>query len=174
MYCRRCGKEIDYDAEYCIECEGMEKERVQQNYYTPTYNSQNYSQNYNQNYNQNYSQYEYQQPANVPGRGEGIGKGITSIILGFISFIMITSGISLVEDLYYGSVGGAVVCFMIGLGLGIPAVATGAAAIKTFKRAVCNNYPRPVATLILGIVGLVFGAFSLTMFVLGFFALIAA
>ena len=48
-------------------------------------------------------------------------------------------------------------CCVIGLGLGIPAIILGAKSIATFKRMKNAGKVKPIATLILGIVGLVMG-----------------
>ena len=112
MYCRKCGKFIDYDAECCKECEELEnyfedkeafaptwqeEPQEEQKPYTPPTNnspfehssSSMYSNPYSQpSYSQPYSQPSYSQPSYsqpVGDKKEGFGKALASTILSTIS-----------------------------------------------------------------------------------------
>lgn len=184
MYCRKCGKFIDYDAEYCKECEELEnyfenKETVapswqetkkEENSYTPptsgspfgysganSYSNPSYSQPYTQ---PSYTQSTYTQP--VGDRKEGFGKALASTILSTISFFLIMVAFALISvvleeaDYYYyyePDVSGIIVLTIMSLGLAIPAFIMGLKSIGCFKRASREGRVKPVATLILGIVG---------------------
>ena len=143
MYCRRCGKEIDYDAEYCIECEGRDKEVVQPVYEPVVVEPTN--------------------EANVPGRSEGIGKAITSTVLGFVSFLLAAISIGVVYD----SIGVFIMMFIASIPFAIVSMVNGRKSIKVFQNAVTNRYPKPIATLVCGISGLCLGAFALTYLFIG-------
>ncbi len=163
MYCRRCGKEIDYDAEYCIECSNMAREKAQP--VEETYYQEPQQETYYQA--QSYD-YTTQKPANTPSRTAGLGKGITGAIFAFISLIIVALAIELL--LYDDST--ALVLAILGIGFSIPALACGRGAISVFKLACRNNHPKPIATLICGIFGVAMGATSLFCSVISFFSII--
>ena len=171
MYCRRCGKEIDYDAEYCIECSNMAREKAQP--VEETYYQEPQQETYYQAPQQNYYQpqsYDYttQKPANTPSRTAGLGKGITGAIFAFIALIFasVSAEMMLYED------GIALVLAILGIGFSIPALVCGKGAISIFKLACRNNHPRPIPTLICGIFGVAMGATSLLCGVIAFFGLL--
>ena len=147
MYCRKCGKEIDYDAEYCLECEGREKEVVQPVYYEQPQQPQA----------------SVSEP-NGPGRTEGIGRAITASVLSVVAFMLSAIAIGVIYD----SVGACIVMFIASIPFAIVSMVNGSKSIKVFQNAVTNRYPKPVATLVCGIVGLSIGAFALTYAFLGF------
>ena len=138
----------------------------------PTYtaapnNQQYYYSNQNPSYQQNayqnntYTNTTYQpQPAPVSGnpRMNGFGKSLASTILGFSSYIFsaITLGIagSELPD-------AAIVLLMMTLGMAIPSLIMGIKSIKTFTSAPKQGLPRPIVTLILGIIGLSLAAIAL-------------
>ena len=112
MYCRKCGKFIDYDADYCDECikaeqdsaiTGKPVEPVQPaqpnyqqppypNYQQPAYNQQqgNYYPPYNAQGEPNYYDYGNQAPQqnNQAMKKNGFGKALTATILGGIAFVI--------------------------------------------------------------------------------------
>ncbi len=151
MYCRKCGKEIFYDAPICKECEEAEL------FF---------------NFNEQPINFE-QEP--VGDRKEGFGKALTATILGALAFFIsaIAFGVFsvLVEEYYSTSyyydataigsiVAVGVVFSLIATGLAIPALILGIKSIKVFKLAVNEGRVKPIATLILGIVGVATSALA--------------
>ena len=166
MYCRKCGKQINYDAPYCLECQEMEalfitpeeeqaKQRAQESAYTaaPTYH-----------------------PAPQPLQGnrkEGFGKALASTILATVSYflVFISLGVLGALDSYsyysysYNSdvIGVAYVFLLMSIGTAVPALIMGIQSMKCFFRQKREGKVKPVATLVLGIVGMATSACTLTM-----------
>lgn len=150
MYCRKCGKEIFYDAPICKECEEAELF-----------------------FNFNEQPINFQQEP-VGDRKEGFGKALTATILGviavFISAIAFGVVTALIEqytaNYYYdttaiGSIVAVGVVFsLIAVGLSIPSLILGIKSIKVFKLAVNEGRVKPIATLVLGIVGVATSALA--------------
>ena len=172
MYCRKCGKQIDYDAEFCKDCQEMESFFAEPKEYSPQW--------------QTMAQAPVQ-PALEGNKKEGFGKALTSTILGGIAYfiIMIAYGIILAaaeeisdggynyyethEELMF-AVGVAVVFMLISLAVAIPSLILGIKSIKCFFRQKRAGKVKPVPTLVLGIVGTVMSSmvllFSLLIFLL--------
>ena len=142
----------------------------------PTYTAPNNQQYYYSNPNTGYQNTAYQnnayqtnpyqntaytpyqsQPTTGNPRMNGFGKALTSTILGFFSYIFsaITLGIAEV-----GEPGATVLFLMMTLGMAIPSLIMGIKSIKTFTNAPKQGLPRPIATLVLGIVGISFTAIA--------------
>lgn len=150
MYCRKCGKEIFYESPICKECEEAELF-----------------------FNFNEQPINFQQEP-VGDRKEGFGKALTATILGaiavFISAIAFGVVTALIEqytaNYYYdttaiGSIVAVGVVFsLIATGLAIPALILGIKSIKVFKLAVNEGRVKPIATLVLGIVGVATSALA--------------
>ena len=137
--------------------------------YTAPNNQQYYYSNPNTSYQQGAAQNPYQNSAYTPytpyqpqpktgnPRMNGFGKSLASTILGFFSYIFsaITLGIAEV-----GEPGATVLFLMMTLGMAIPSLIMGIKSIKTFTNAPKMGLPRPIATLVLGIVGISFTAIA--------------
>ena len=157
MYCRKCGKQMDYDAPVCKECEEMANFFGNGAPIAPT----------------------PEKPAPVGSRMEGFGKALTSTIIGVVSFIvvliamvLITAAITedAVYDSYYGyyysysnassMVGVCTALSLICCGAVVVALIFGIQSIKCFIAAKRSGAVKPIATLILGIVGVVMSALT--------------
>lgn len=156
MYCSKCGKQIDYDAEVCNECAEQEV-AARDSEPTPTEN----------------------QPTG--SRKEGFGRSLASTILGAVGFILsmlaitfaiLAAGNLLIE--YSESLGVAVpieayellgesatfitlaiVFSIFTLGVSIPGMIFGIKSMKVFFKAKREGKVKPIATLVLGICGMV-------------------
>ena len=153
MYCRKCGKQIDYDAPICKECEETEI------YFgNPETDTQPIAE----------TKFE-EKPAPQGSRKEGFGGALTATILGSISFIISIIAMSLASvaielSLYYdvtGLVIFTIVFTVISLGCAIPSMILGIKGIRCFIKAKNQGKIKPVATLVLGIVGLVSSAMTI-------------
>ncbi len=166
MYCRKCGKQINYDAPYCLECQEMDalfitpeeeqaKQRTQESAYTaaPAY-----------------------QPAPQPLQGdrkEGFGKALASTILAVVSYFLVCIALGVIGALdtysYYGysyasdEWAAAMVFMLMSIGTAVPALIMGIQSMKCFFRQKREGKVKPVATLVLGIVGMATSAFTLTL-----------
>lgn len=152
MYCKKCGKFFEGEGEYCADCQ-VEATPVQ-----PA------------------------QPAASEGNPKmfGFKKGLVSAILGYIGFLFANISFAICDPMMsqgaiYGDeilvITGAVTLIIfciVAIALGIPAIISGANAIKIFKERNAAGAPKPIATLITGIAGLVFGALNLLLGVLYF------
>ena len=152
MYCKKCGKEIDYDADICLECKGQapladeHDSYSEESYYASMY-------------------------AEGKARKEGLGRAIVALVLGVISVGLCSSASStltgmleLIGSLNYIKNISFVISWALafaGLGFAIPAFINGIKSIQCFKKAKKSALPKPVATLVLGIASVVFstGAF---------------
>ena len=121
----------------------------------PTYTAPNNQQYYYSNPNTSYQQ---PQPTTGNPRMNGFGKALASTILGIFSYIFCFVAI---EVAAFELAESAVVLFLMALGMAIPSLIMGIKSIKTFTSAPKQGLPRPIATLVLGIVGLCAAAFSL-------------
>ena len=140
MYCIKCGKFIEYDALICKECEeALNKDQVNQ-------------EPINQEVIQNLDEYEYKKSS------KGLTAGIMSVVVGgidftfaSISFFLLIIGVidptlrtpGIVTYLI------CVLCSGLSLFLGIY-------ALVVYKKEKEINYEtRPVATCVLGVIGVV-------------------
>ena len=185
MYCTRCGKKIDYDSFVCNECRAaedalvgetklddskpatevnVEPESTVTETETPREQPAPNQQYYYSTQNTGYAQYQNpytEQPAPVQTgnpRMIGFGKALTSTILSFFGYIFSYVALLLAVD---GEPAGGLVMLLIALGMSIPALILGIQSIKTSARVASQGLPRPIATLVLGIVGLAFSALAL-------------
>ena len=173
MYCSKCGKWINYEADTCNECKAAAAGQA-----APTYVPQQQAPNYQQApvYQQAPNGF-YQQPLmnnyaepDPTNRTYGIGKAIVSLIFGIFATIfamvswMFTPGIFS----YRGEEELVLAFALIALPFAVIGIIFGALSIACFKRrkATCaKNIP----TLILGIVGLSEAAYGALFIVLSFF-----
>ncbi len=172
MYCKKCGKEIDYEATVCRECE--EAEAVSSEVTAEVAAAE-----------------AAVEAANVPSnRMKGFGKALTGAIIGVIGFILIYAAFTVVyamalemlefvenfslqnvsqqyiETEVMGLLKDAAVSLAIGLGCvlasfvtGILSIVFGASSIKCFKKV--KEGGKPIATLILGIGSVIMGVCSI-------------
>ena len=159
MYCRKCGKEIDYDAEICLECQGHahpieeHDSYAEENYYASMY-------------------------AESKAKKAGLARAITAACLGVVACVMSNFAMSSLSALIesWGQiidsaiVAVAYVLAFLSLGGAIPGLINGIKSIKCFKDAKKNALPKPVATLILGIGATVTSSVSIVYFIATFFA----
>lgn len=137
----------------------------QQYYYSNpnTYYQQGAAQNSYQNPYQNnaYPPYTPYQPQPTTGnpRTRGLGKSIASTILGFFAYFFSAITLGVAET---GEIDATIVFLMMTLGMAIPSLIMGIKSIKTFTSAPKLGLPRPIVTLVLGIVGLSFAAIGLS------------
>ena len=157
MYCRKCGKEIDYEAEYCKECqktnayyekmaEGIELTDV------VTYEAA-------------LKQEQEEELAAKGSRMEGFWIALSSVIVGCVAYILLIVSVSY---LALEATAGTTLMLMT-LGACIYSLVMGIRSVKCFNAQKEAGKVKPVATLVLGIVGIVIGAGML--FITGIFAL---
>lgn len=173
MYCRKCGKQIDYDSPICKECQEELIHSISQ--VEPKVEVKEVVQ-----------PQQAQKPQPQGSRMEGFGKALTSTILGVVSyvlvlfaFIFIVAGgaardATMYDEYAYSSATSmfslGIVCMMISIGLAITSLILGIKSIKCFIKQKKEGKVKPIATLILGITGV---AGSGLTFFFGFLALIA-
>ena len=162
MFCQKCGRFMDYNALLCRECEAANRQTANRGPYT----------NPNQGpFHQPYGAPVYPQgrmPEDPGNAMFGFGKALTSTLLGFFGFIM--AYVAYFVALFNGDFP----VWIFSLPMGIISLVFGIQSINCFKArwAPCA---RPVATLVLGIIGLILGAISLlfTFFAIVFFMMYA-
>ena len=144
MFCTKCGKQIDYNSTVCNECA-----RAENSFFDA-------SQQYN-----TYPQPPIVEPtpeSKKSSRMVGFGGALTSAILGeiaatfgMIPFLFIFGGVA------SGAILGFGIFLVIGaIVMGIIAIVKGAKSIKVFR----ESSPKPIATFILGLVGIVGAALA--------------
>ena len=158
MFCSKCGKKIDYDAVVCNECSG----------------------------NQSFFVEEVQKPTMEEkpktSRNLGLGGAIAGAVLGYIALIFSAIGMcySMVGVIAFiiGTAEGpedilmigetffvvGIVFGLVGFIMSIVSLKKGIASIKLVKK----SSPKPIATLVLGIVSVDYAAAGLIMFGMGF------
>ena len=153
MYCRKCGKQIDYDSEFCRECKQallstplpavtpsikIEEKLIVEQVEQPI------------------------QERRVGSRTKGLAKALTSTIVGTITFILafimyIVLSVIIGENnsgydlAYYESI--AFLVIMITAIASIPSLVLGIQSMSCFFKQNREGKVRPMATLVLGIVG---------------------
>ena len=189
MYCTKCGKQIDYDSPICKECvdemaaaaapteaveptielpviEQSEVEQPEQTELQPGESVEVAPITYTA---EPAAQPAAQPAANATLRMRGFGKALTSTILGFVGYIFaaFTMGMlgAAMEDSDMAIAG--VVFFVMSLPLTIIPFVFALKSIGLFK-STPSWMPKPIATLILGIVGLSFAALSMLMLFFAF------
>ena len=189
MYCTKCGKQIDYDSPICKECvdemaaaaapteaveptielpviEQSEVEQPEQTELQPGESVEVAPITYTV---EPAAQPAAQPAANATLRMRGFGKALTSTILGFVGYIFaaFTMGMlgAALEDSDMAIAG--VVFFVMSLPLTIIPFVFALKSIGLFK-STPSWMPKPIATLILGIVGLFFAALSMLMLFFAF------
>ena len=164
MYCRKCGKQIDYEAELCKECQEMETF-----FSDPAIEPQFEV--------KEQPQYTQQPVQPLPGnKKEGFGKALAATILGSIAYFIASVALGMLmglqdvaNDYYYTYDKAAydavqavsIVFAVIALGLAIPALILGIKSMSCFFKQKREGKVKPIATLVLGIVGVATSAFGL-------------
>lgn len=151
MYCSKCGKEIDYDAPVCRECEQAEAQA------------------------QSVEVAPAAEQGTLPASGgkprmRGFGKALAGVIVGFVatmvSVIIYMAGlVSLTTAIERGQdIGGMAAGFLFSEALviipSIIAIVFGARSVKVFKTTP-PSLPKPIATLVVGIHSIFFGGFAM-------------
>lgn len=172
MYCRKCGKFIDYDAEVCVDCqkellelygepktqaEAVEKgtpiaQPVQQSYVATTCEQAHV------NFN----------TSKETGRTDGLAKGIVSLILSNFA-LMFTFAML---DVLSNPLGYVAAYYILALGFTIPSFCLGLSAVKQLGKNCSEHKAKPVATFVLGLIGFVFAALCLTILAFVFLSLL--
>lgn len=155
MYCRRCGKKMEYDGDICNECNSFDSFFEAPKQETPQVT---YTQN-------TYSQSSYSQPSKPAQRGsvmEGFKKALAATIMSTFAyvFVLIASEIITASG-SYDEMLGTIPLFIITLGLSIPSLIMGISSIKLFKEQKELGRVKPIPALILGINAVVNSAFGL-------------
>jgi hypothetical protein len=140
MYCSKCGKEIDYDALVCRECEQAEQTA------------------------------SVETPAGGKPRMRGFGQALAGCIIGFaatlISVIVYVAGLGSGLSAFEGGadIGRMAVLILffelLAIVPAIIAIVKGVRAVKIFK-ATPSELPKPIATLVVGIHAIFFGGFAI-------------
>ncbi len=149
MYCNKCGKEIE-SGTVCNECLAKETVTIDPDYIMESMN-------------------KMPEPDN---RMFGFGKALAATILSWVAFFV--TYFALIFSMVAYEIGNAT--GMVFLVLALPplliSLAFSISSIKTFnaRKATCA---KPIATLVLGIIGLATTIFSLVLFNISFFALIS-
>ncbi len=169
MYCRKCGKWIDGDAEICFDCQQNEElfkveneepaqpmgQNTQQQYYNPSAQQQDWQQPYQQSgWQQPYQQQGWQQPPQPQNKGnrmEGFGLALAGAIVS--EFAIVFSYLFMVLVLAGGM--GGFVMFPFAVGTAIFTLISGIKSLKTSKACVNAGKVKPIATFILGIINVV-------------------
>ena len=159
MYCRKCGKFVDYETEICLECQkeylvALEKSKTQveeiKTVESPA--QQNCASTCVQPVSANVK------PANpLLGINDGLGKGIASLILSVFAWMFTILTLNALTD----NLSDIMSIFLFTLGLTIPSFCLGLSAIKQLKINRREKKAKPVATFTLGLVGLILSAICL-------------
>lgn len=170
MYCRKCGKWIDYEAEICTDCQQTEELFKVENE-QPVQPAQNeqyqyfFGNNAQQPYAQQpYAQQPYAQPVQSQDKGsrmEGFGFALAGTIIGFFAFLF--SYLLLI----FSAVGGmGLIMFPFALSTAIFAMVSGTKSLNKSKECTRAGKVKPIATFILGIVNVVLAGLSFFFIVL--------
>lgn len=153
MYCRKCGKQIDYDARVCKECEeteaffGPDTPEKQQ----PPVQQKQPAQPINPYAPQPPYYYVPQQsmPQPMPMQGsnkKGFGVALTAVILGGVAEFLSAIAAELVAT-------GYMVMALLALGCAIPALILGIKSIKLFFSEKKAGNVKPIPTFVMGLIG---------------------
>lgn len=171
MFCRNCGKPTPNGEMMCRDCLAEQNAQPQQEEPFAELNNNTRQQPSTNQPFQTYTQppmYPPFQPAppKSGNRMEGFGKALTATILSNVGFVFAYIALIVLamateygyDTIYFSEISGpSFFCALIAIGLAIPSIILGAQSIKTFKTAKAENRVKPIATLILGIVGLASG-----------------
>ncbi len=160
-YCRFCGNELADDSVFCSACGTKVAQEVKKE------ESEAPTEQFQGQYSYGYSSAPVEQK---PSGVYGLGKAIAGAVCAFISFIfaMATEVMWFATDDYgYNdlnfdqSIAGATVALsVIAMAIGVVGIVLGAKSINNFKYAKNTWGTKPIATLVLGIVGLAYSIIS--------------
>ena len=166
MFCRKCGKQIDYEAEFCKECQEMDAFFGDNK---PTVEEPSLI-------------VEQEKPVLEGNRKEGFGKALAATIMGAIAYFFVIIALGILTSMLGGDLDDlemmpyesiheltvisydptlmAIMLITAGISifLAIPSLILGIQSIKCFFRQKKAGKVRPVATLVLGIVSVVIAA----------------
>ena len=167
MFCIKCGKEIVEGAQFCIACGArvcmLETPKAEKPIVEKAFEPK--IQPTNKESVITLAAHAAVKPAVVDTEAKSYGRGgaITSFVFGIVSYIL-----GILSILFGAMAFGAAAIFVL---FGIPAfvfsiigVIKGAKSVGAFKEMGKQNRPRPVLTLVFGIVGLVLSATALLVF----------
>ncbi len=177
MFCRKCGKQIDYDAEVCKECQETDE------FFSGAASSTQGTESSNTD-TASFTVTDFEQPvqpvAPAGNKKVGFGKALASTILAGIAYFLVLIALELIsealglnyESEYYAYATEvvidsdmmiiALVLTAIGIALSIPALIMGIQSMKCFFRQKREGKVKPIPTLVLGIVGLALSAMVLS------------
>lgn len=133
MYCRKCGKQIDYDSEFCIECKA---EAAARSVYREIIERQKIE-----------TAAKNCPPTTAPSQGSDDGGRLFGFPRALTAAIFATVYSFLVACLHGEGAGAFFVTFS---GFAFPAILMGAASVRAFFKRRDGGYPLPTATLVLG------------------------
>lgn len=144
MYCRKCGKQIDYDSEFCVECKAEAAARA---VYREILEKE-YAAKSAQNTSAQVVAPKQSPQATAPqegnsksgGRLYGFGKALASLILAFFAFCFMMEATETVDAGF----------FLFSLGFFIPALIMGISSMKGFFKRKREGYAPPIPSLVLG------------------------
>lgn len=183
MYCRKCGKWIDYDAEICAECqqneelfkvEGSEQPNAQNAEYQYFFNNSAQQPNQQQAWQQQaWQQQAWQQPINPNAqrgsRMEGFGLALAGTIVSFFAFIFSCVFMALAGT----GLSSAMVMFFFATGLTIFTLISGIKSLNRSKACTRAGKVKPIPAFVMGIINVVMAGLSFLYIFLGFVALVA-
>lgn len=152
MYCKNCGKKIEYDANVCYECQRDEILFGQSVNAVETHKNT--------------------EPCSIKEEkiDTGIGKAIAGVILGGMGlfsswFAFMFAMVASMSSGFFGDIYAvervlAIVFAIIGIVPSIIGIVFGLKSIRRFIKIKNESDERPVATLVLGIVGTATGGFG--------------
>ena len=149
MYCKKCGTYIDGEETLCPACQAQEDfNNTTVVDVTPVYTEE----------------------AKSKDRRAGLAGAIVSAVLGVLGFIFAYIGL-----IFAGYLPIVTIVFIItAIPLSIVALVKGISSIKLFKRHCKEGKAKPIATLIVGIGGVVWAALDLYFIFLTFFIVLIA
>lgn len=159
MYCRKCGKQIDYDSDFCYECQGIPNPAYG---YTPIYT----------------------QPQPVEQAGSlmtGFKKALTGAILGTVAmiislavfFVMVIGAVEIEETGRTEVLPISIILFLGSIAMSIVGLVMGIQSIKCFIAEKRAARKKPFPTLGVGIEAISVAAFTLFWSIYNFIMLIA-
>ncbi len=175
MYCTQCGKQIESGI-ICDEC--LKKQQAQEEVATAEAQTQSEEQKIEQEIASSPVTESVEvaptKEVFVPPVGNkkaGLPKAIVGAILSVVALIIISACLSVVTALtefvtentitmeqYTSAVNGVLVFMFLSIAISIPALIFGIISVKTFKKEKTATGTKPIATLILGIVAIVYAS----------------
>ena len=152
MYCKKCGTYIDGESELCPACQAQEDF------------------NFNNNTNVTNNEPIYTEEEKSKDRRAGLSTAITGCVFGAVSSFLVGIGMGLIE--VAPAVG--IIFSLIAVVFSVLALVKGIQSIKTFINFSKQGKAKPIATLIVGIGGVVWAALDLYFIFLTFFIVLIA